>query len=922
MRETIRIGLLGPLQVTVDGSARPVDGARRRAVLAVLALSAGRPVRSATLTDGIWGEDLGPARHRLHTAVNRLRQVIGADAIRAAPGEYTLDVPPDAVDVHRFRALAAEAGHADGAAESALLDRALDLWRGDPLADIEAESLTLGHVSALTEERLRAIERRADLRLEAGGHAELVAELSELTTRHPLREFPWSRLMLALHRSGRQAEALDAYQRVRILLADRLGVDPGEELQRVHRAVLRPAEPRAAETAAAPPPPVPTPRQLPIGVSGFTGRADPLAELDRLLDGREPASPSVAVAVISGPAGVGKTTLAVHWAHRVADRFPDGQLYLNLQGHRSGRRSGPDAALMTLLLSLGAPPERIPPDTDGRSAALRTALAGRRVLMLLDDARDADQVRPLLPGADSLVLVTSRNRLRSLRRCEGAHLVELDPFTPAESAALLHRILGPAVASSDPKALGELTRLCGHLPLALAIAAERVRNTAIPLSALVKEVRDDSARLDALDDGTTDVRNAFSGSYQALPERAAAMFRALGTAPGTDVGADAAAALTATPLPEAVRSLESLVDHHLLRRSRPGRYELHDLLRVYAAELAEARGEGAEPLKRLLDWYIATGRAARDHVQPTSVVAGVGPPPGVEPLRFADAQQALDWFETEHDNLIAAVGTAAANGLDPHCWRLVHVLWAHLHRCRAWPEIASLSATGLAAARRAGDRYGEAEMLTMGASLRHLGRFDEALASQREALRVYRGLGSRDGRATVLNNLGMIFRSMGRHKEAIDHLRRCAALDERGGAPGDLAVSLLNLAQSYTESERAAEAIEAAGRSLELLRELGHRRGQGRAMETIGRAHRQLGDHAAAATWLRRASDAFAGIGDRWYQSGSLAGLGRALRTLGREAEARTAFERALELASDLGDPRAAEIRAELEGTGGASGAP
>jgi DNA-binding SARP family transcriptional activator len=913
----IRIGLLGPFQVTVDGLPRPVEGGRQRAVLAALALSAGKPVRSGALAALVWGEDQ-PTRHRLHAVVNRLRQVVGPNAIRSAAGEYTLDLAPEAVDVHRFRALTAASKPADPAEELALLDQALGLWRGEPLADVEAEALVQAHVPTLNEERLRALERRADLILDAGGHAELVAELNELTTAHPLREFLWSRLMLALHRSGRQAEALAAYQRIRTLLADRLGVDPGEELQRVHRAVLRPADgPEPAEARAAAPVAVPAPRQLAIDIPGFTGRADRLADLDRLLAGDGEDGAPVSIAVISGPGGVGKTTLAVHWAHRVADRFPDGQLHLNLAGRGTSASSAADAALMTLLLSLGIPPQRIPPDTEGRSAALRSALADRRVLMLLDNVRDADQVRPLLPGSGSFVLITSRNRLRSLRRHEGASLVELDPFTPAESAALLRRVLGDETVANHPDAIAELTGLCGHLPLAVALTAERVRNTGIDLPVLVEEARDDTARLDALDDGADDVRKVFSWSYRALPAPEATMFRLLGTAPGPDIGAAAAAALTGATPPLAHRLLESLVDHNLLSRPRPGRYELHDLLRVYAGELAAAVDGPARTaaLARLLDWYIATGLDAWSHLQPTSMGPGLETPQTeVPPLVFADSTSALDWFETEQDNLIAAVGAAESAGLDRICWRLVHLLWAHLDRCRAWPEIAALGATGLAAARRAGDRHGEAEMLTMGASLRHLGRFDDAIASQQRALAIYLEQGSRSGQATVLNNLGMIFRSMGRHEEAIEHLRRCVILDEQGDEPGDLAVSLLNLAQSYTEAGRAAEAIETAGRSLELLRALAHQRGQGRAMETIGNAHAQLGEHAAAASWLRRASDLFAAIGDRWYESGSLTSLGRALRAEGRAAEADDVLARALELAVALDDPRAAEIRGLLEG--------
>jgi DNA-binding SARP family transcriptional activator len=643
------VAVLGPLEVRVDGVPIAAPQGRLAVLLTALAVTPGRPVSTDALAAILWADDM-PDRVRgsLQSLVMRLRRILGRAAIDTTPDGYLLAVDPDHVDMWRFRQLAAETTQTDDADKAVeLLDRALRLWRRQPSTGGAFEALGPAVTAGLAEEWLAVKQRYFGLRLNAGHHAEIVADLRELTGRYPLREPLWQQLMTALTGAGRRAEAIEVYQQARAHLRDELGVDPSPGLRERLRQALSgepvsmpsdapgnaadrgethqagvipsaaPAQNRTSvhngrgilrgTTAAEPAPP----RQLPADVSHFAGRQADLEALDRLLAGSsgERGQPPLIIA-IHGTAGVGKSALAIHWAHRIRDRFPDGQLYLNLHGHGPTGPVTPNASLSALLRMLDTPVDHIPADTEDRSAALRATLAGRRMLVVLDDARDADQVRPLLAGEGCLVLVTSRGQLRGLASRDGAERLSLDRLGPGDAMALLRAGLGEARVKAEPAAARELVDLCARLPLALRITVERAnryRNTA--LVTLVDELRDEQSRLDALrdDDHTTDLRAAFSWSYSSLAPAAARLFRMLRFNSGNEISLSASAALAGISEARAGVLLDELVEKHLLEECGRDRYELHDLLRIYAMEQGDTEETDDDPraaLGRMLDRYL------------------------------------------------------------------------------------------------------------------------------------------------------------------------------------------------------------------------------------------------------------------------------------------------------------------------------
>lgn len=600
----LEIALLGPMRVELDGRALDIGSGRLRAVLAVLAMSARQPVSTERLADAVWGEQPpGNLRKSVQTNIVRLRRLVGSDRIRTAYAGYLLDVEPDRVDALRLcRLLATAARQGDPAAQRRLLTEAVSLWRGAPFEGVVSPWLAEVEAARMTELILGAHERLVDLDLGSGRHEAAVACLRELTGRFPFREALWSRLLLALRMSGRQAEALACYESVRVKIADELGVDPGPELRRQYAELLSgTAAPAAAPADPGParawPDRMPTavPRQLPAPARVFVGRARELDELDRLLGasggGPDSGSPRSAIVVLHGLGGIGKTALAVDWAHRARDRFPDGQLFVDLHGYGPGDPVEAGVALRSLLIGAGVPESRIPLDLETRSSTLRTVLSGRSFLLVLDNAHDASHVRPLIPGPGSVALVTSRNQLHGLAVREGAHRIGLDPLSPAESTALLRAKLADQPQVVDVDNLDEVAELCGHLPLALSIAAERSASTpGGGIRALLDELRDGRRCLAALavGDETGDMHAVLTGSYQALDPRAARAFRLLGRHPGSPIDIAAAAALLETTVYDASAVLDCLADRHLLRRVAGRRFEFHALVRAYAADLVRA----------------------------------------------------------------------------------------------------------------------------------------------------------------------------------------------------------------------------------------------------------------------------------------------------------------------------------------------
>ena len=562
----MQVRLLGPVDVLVGGKPQEIAGLRRRAVLAVLALHEGEVVSTDVLLSAVWGDDAPrAAANTLQSHMSGLRGALGSRAaILARPPGYLLDLGADGTDVQAAERLLREAEKsADPAEAAACLRDALALWRGRPLADVSASLVWFrSHARRLEQLLLQAQGLLADTRLALGQHAQLIPELESLTRQHPLHEALWGQLMVALYRAGRQTDALAAFQRIRQLLLDEHGVDPGGRLQELHAAVLR-HDPSLvawspAVTATAEPRTAPVPAQLPRAVPSFTGREAELAVLDELAPGDAAAgdAPPVPVCLISGPAGVGKTALAVHWAHRAAARFPDGQLYVNLRGFDpAGTAVEPAEAVRGFLDAFAVPPERIPAGLDSQVALYRSLLAGRRILIVLDNASDVEQVRPLLPGTHGcFVIITSRHQLTGLIATHGARPLTLDLLAAAEARALLTQRLGAGRAAAEPGAVTEIIDRCARLPLALAIVCARAATyPQFSLAALADDLRADPENLDAFrtDDTSADVRAVFSWSYRKLDADAARLFRLLGLHPGPDISVPAAASLAGLPGPQA-----------------------------------------------------------------------------------------------------------------------------------------------------------------------------------------------------------------------------------------------------------------------------------------------------------------------------------------------------------------------------------
>ncbi len=752
--------VLGPLEVGHGKRLVQLPTGRLRVLLSCLVMSPNEVVSSDTLIDRLWADTpVERARGALHTCVRRLRRLLCPELVQTRPGGYALAVSVDGVDLLRFRDLVrrAEAAGDDSGQKLVLLREALALRRGDPFADVASPWLDREVVPRLNEEWLSAQMCRIDLELAAGRHHELIPELRELTAAHPLHEASWQRLILALHRCGRRAEALEAYQQVLSVLRDELALDPSDELRELLRSILDGgAAPSPSGGAPAPAggageqepvaativrptvdphvqsPPI-RPQQLPPGIPSFTGRTEELATLDGLLpaQGGQSARKS-AIAVVDGAAGAGKTTLAVHWAHRVRDRFPDGQLYADLRGYGMGAPVEPTAVLEMFLQALGVPAQQIPPELDGRSALLRSTLADRRVLVLLDNARDSAQVRPLLPGSHCLVLVTSRRQLAGLSVRQGAYRISLDCLSVEESVTLLAGVLGEDRIAAEPDTAAQLAGLCAHMPLALALAAERIQllsgpggrtgpgtGRSVPLHDLVAELAVERNRLDVLsvgDDETAAVRGVFSWSYDALDAATAGAFRVLGLHPGPDIGTEAAAVLIGAGADRTRRLLEGLADRGLLERTSRYRYRFHDLMRLYAAELAEAEESERTrlaALHRVLSWYMHTSYAAVRILNPGHQHRPPDPPEeGCEPVAFSSYEEALRWCETERANLMAAVRLAFEVGEYTIAWRLPTVLWGFFNLRKHWGDWIGSHRVGLVSPRAQGGRYGGASVLT------------------------------------------------------------------------------------------------------------------------------------------------------------------------------------------------------------------
>ncbi|MET7426663.1 BTAD domain-containing putative transcriptional regulator [Dactylosporangium sp. NPDC005555] len=819
----VRIRVLGPLAVHRDTADVPVGRGGRRAVLARLALSANAP---APMTDLV--EMLGDARspvRAVQTYLSRLRSALRPAALSRTPGGYRLDLGDDQLDLAEFRRLTRLSRSARPAEAVELLAAALALWQGDPLSDIPQLH---GHplLVALGDERIAAALRYAELALRGGRAEACLPLLRELAIANPLHEPLHACLITVLAAGDLQAAALNAYASIRHRLAAELGIQPGPELLAAHRRALRPQPPPETGASGAVAPVraggSPPPAQLPADIPQFTGRLAAMARLDGILDAHLAGS-AVAITAVSGPAGVGKTALAVHWAHRVRARFPDGQLHADLRGHHPAAPRAPVEVLHGFLTALGVPAAGIPAGADTRSALLRTLLAGRRVLLLLDNARDAEQIRPLLPGAPGChVLITSRHTLASLIAGQGAHLVPLDVLTQDESRDLLAHRLGRWRTAAEPDAADMIVERCARLPLALAIAAARaVTRPNASLADLVMRLGDGRARLAALTTGDpdTDVRAAFSWSYRELSAPAARLFRLLGLQPAADLAAPAAARLAGLPVPETLALLAELTDAHLVAEAAPGRYTFHGLLRAYAADRAAEEETPAAVracLTRLFDHYLHAARAAAHLLFPTGPRPRRRPDPDPSGPAFDGAVAARAWLDTERANLVAVAGHAAAHGWPGHTTALASAV----RRCSGSGDRDGLlpHAHAYAAARRQGDHAAEARALTgpglaahrpgdpgtpagqhrtarvtdgPGAALLAAGDIGTAQAGYAAALALADRAGDRHGQADAHNGLAHTHRAEGDTEKARHHWQQALTIYADIGISIATALSLM-----------------------------------------------------------------------------------------------------------------------------------
>jgi DNA-binding SARP family transcriptional activator/Tfp pilus assembly protein PilF len=975
----LRVGVLGPVMAWEGDQELRLGQPRQQAVLGILAMRANRVISRSELVDAVWGHEPPPsAEGGIYTYIAGLRRVIepgrsarGQGRILVSNGAgYVLHlVPgqPDAVafEQHLARARQLRKG-GDPAGAVASLDAALGLWRGTAFAAVPGPFAETER-ARLAELRWMAAEERADVLLALGRHEEVVPDLTAMVADQPLRERMRGLLMIALYRSGRQAEALRAFGEGKRVLAEELGIDPGLDLTRIHQQITnmdaalnladgadgtahesgtgtvpaprpggqaRPDGPGGSggQAGAGPgqagtwpgAPGVPRPAQLPLDPQGFSGRQEELRAMQAILPpARRPrAGDSVGVIVVSGTAGVGKTALAVRFGRQAAKRFPDGQLYVNLRGLDPGPPPmEPAEALGFLLIGLGVPPHRFNIVVEERAAMYRSLVDGKRILVVLDNATSAAQVRPLLPGSPGcLVVVTSRNELAGLVAAEGAALITLDVLSHAEAREMLSRRLGRERIAAEPEAADEIIEECARLPLALSIAVGRAAGRAKqPLADLAAELRDAKGRLDALEvgDAATDMRAVLSWSYDQLSEPTARMFRLLGLHPGPDISSPAAASLAGMPRAEAAVALRELAQAHMVAEHLPGRYTFHNLLRDYAADLAERSDSEAElrtAAQRMLDHYLYTALAATQLFNPgRAALRMAGPAPGVLPAEVTDKDQAAAWFDAELPVLFAMIGYADAHRFDAHAWQIPWALSSYLNRRGRFRAYAGTQEVALRAAQRLGDPLARAHAHYLrGHALASMDDYEAADPNVRQALDLFRQLGDRTNEAWVLNGLSAMLERQERYPEALavalDALRMLKAAGH-WWTQGNLENSVGWL---YAHLGQYEQALNHCQRSLALHRESGYRGGTADALDSLGFVYRSMGDLNQAKAYYRQAIDGYREIGAPFGQGNSLKGFGDVLMAEGDHHGAREAYLAAAAILDTLPHPLADQVRGKL----------
>lgn len=910
----LRFTVLGPVAVVAGEQRSSPSRAQTRGVLGLLLLNAGRAISLDAIVEAMWAGAPPPkARSQVHSLIWAVRRHLGRlgpeQPLVTAPAGYRLSVEPELIDVCAFEDLRRTGAEAvaggDFARCAGSLRAALDLWLGRPLADACGAFVEPAR-ARLVELRLSTLEGLADALLALGRPGEVLAELAAAADEFPLREPVRLRLMQALYRSGNAAGALQTYRAYKSRLAEDLGLDPGAEIAELELAVIRGAPAHAPEPTPRERPSAAVPAQLPAGVPDFVGRA---AELSRL-DGFAGDGGTAVITAIAGAAGVGKTAFAVHWSQAARTRFPDGQLYLDLRGYAEVPPMPAPDALGWLLRGLGVPNERIPPDPEEASALLRTVLADRRVLLILDNARDAAHVRPLLPGSGaSFTIVTSRDRLSGLVAREGARRLTLDVLTPAESLLLLQRVLGRDRVAAEPDAAAALTGFCGHLPLALRITATDLadhpdRRVAEHLADLHETAG--LTRLELDGDRRSSVRAVFDLTYAAFDAPAQRMFRLLGLLPGADFTAESAAALTLEPEPVAARLLDGLTTAHFLQRARSGRYTLHDLLRRYARDLLrdEVPPEQAAATRRLLDHFLYRVDAAARLVYPQVVRLPLPPNGSVTPA-FTDRKSALGWLEAEVSNVVAAVHLAREQGEATSAWLLADALRGFFWISRRMAEWLAASQAGLAAAAEQRDvRAQAAARLSLGIAYRSLQQHDSASEHLEHALALSRECAWPEAEASVLGSLAIASAEQGRTSDAVGQLTQALGVNRRLGRRAGEAVVLGNLGTLRFELGQLRAAVDDCTAAAALYRETGSASGEAVVLSTRGLAHMALGKATRAKDDLTRGLALHDEVGDRYGRPFALAGLGTLHSLAGRTDLAYQHALAAREIARESGEHR------------------
>ncbi|GGO96386.1 AfsR/SARP family transcriptional regulator [Wenjunlia tyrosinilytica] len=925
----VEFGILGGIEVRIHGRLVDLGHARQRVVLAALLVDVNREVTADQLADRVWGERTAQ-RGTLYSYLSHLRRALaGADGVRISrrPAGYVLTADAQTVDLHRFRRTVAQARketHTDEQAAE-LLAQALGLWRGEALGSVDtpwANALR----DSLRHERLAAELDATDIGLRLHRHTDLLPGLRTRACEHPLDERIAEQLILALHRCGRTAEALECYKSTRQRLAEELGIDPGPSLKRLHQQVLT-GDPAllvlggtkvsdctavTADTAPAAGP-TPTPRQLPAPPALFTGRTAELAALSAALEQRADVGATVVISAIGGTGGIGKTCLALRWAHNHLEDFPDGQLYVNLRGFDPSGETVPFAvAIRGFLGALGVAPSAVPVDPDAQAALYRSLVADKRILVVLDNAHDTAQVMPLLPGSPNCaVLVTSRRHLGGLGTAQGARMLTLGTLREAESRQLLARHLGDDRIAAEPDALTAILRHCGGLPLALSIIAARAAaHPGFPLSHLASELAESATRLDALDAGElgADLRAVFAASYQALEPEAARVFTLLGLAPGPDISLPAAAALTGHTPSRTRPLLRTLEAAHLVRQPIPGRYHMHDLVRLYAAEHArDGRSEAARTLalRRLIDFYLHTadhGRRLMDTFWPIRL--DLDPPTaGCTPHPLADSAAAGAWFETEHSCLLAAQQLTRELGWHTLTWQLSESIFApHWDRNRL-PENLCMWRASVAAAEQLGDPAVLAlSHLRLGLCHGQASQYAEAREHLTKALTLFEHTGDKPGQGNAQFALGWTWDQLGDPQQALSCVEQALRIHQGLREPMWEARILNAIGWSHARLGHYQQAHAHCARALAVCRDKGDRRGEVSTLDSLGYInhlngrHDQALDHYHQALALSRELSRDIGIAATAFEANVLAHLGDAHHALNRQRAARHFWRQALDL--------------------------